>query len=69
MSATANGKPIFVPVALPLAEAEEVFAAVSAVFRTACTIGEARSERAGCLARAMVTLAGAIDEARGTADA
>jgi hypothetical protein len=59
-------KPVYVPIALPLAETQEVFAATRAVFNTAVALGEAKAERTGRLARGMVALAEAIDKARGT---
>ncbi len=59
------GKPIFVPVALPLDEAQALFNAARSVFASLTVLGQA-AEHGGELARGMMRLATAIDERVGT---
>jgi len=61
-------KPIFVPVAYPIAEAEAMFNASRAVFAQLTGIGQAASPAGRDLARGMVLTAEAIDKARSDAE-
>lgn len=56
--------PIFVPVALPLDEAQALFNAARATFQALTQLGKAGSD-GGELARGMMRLAEAIDERTG----
>lgn len=60
-------KPIYVPVALPLAEARALFGAARATFAQ-LTVFEQAADHGGDLARGMYTLAEAIDRATGHGD-
>ena len=79
MSATAESKPVYVPIALPLKEAQATFRALQVAFQNIGTGAECDMlagmfsadelrEIQGVYARAMYAVAEAIDKAQGVSD-